>query len=70
MNKPKHWVTAGIAGIALLVGVTGSAIAVGVVTMAVAFLAEVFILPATIKLVPGLFSADALRRTGPKRVAA
>ena len=39
-------------------------------TMAVAFLAEVFILPATIKLLPGLFGADALRRTGPKRVAA
>ncbi|HEX6975648.1 MAG TPA: MMPL family transporter, partial [Vicinamibacterales bacterium] len=31
-------------------------------TMAVAFLAEVFILPATIKLLPGVFGADALRR--------
>ncbi|MEO6238700.1 MAG: MMPL family transporter, partial [Vicinamibacterales bacterium] len=31
-------------------------------TMAVAFLAEVFILPATIKLLPGLFGAEALRR--------
>jgi len=31
-------------------------------TMAVAFLAEVFILPATIKLLPRLFGADALRR--------
>ena len=30
-------------------------------TMAVAFLAEVFILPATIKLLPGFFGADALR---------
>ena len=30
-------------------------------TMAVAFLAEVFILPATIKLMPGTFGADALR---------
>jgi predicted RND superfamily exporter protein len=39
-------------------------------TMAVAFLAEVFILPATIKLLPGVFGADALRRIGPKRVAA
>jgi predicted RND superfamily exporter protein len=37
-------------------------------TMVVAFLAEVFILPATIKLLPRLFRADALRRaieTGP-----
>ena len=33
-------------------------------TMAVAFLAEVFILPATIKLMPSVFGADALR---PKR---
>ena len=32
-------------------------------TMAVAFLAEVFILPATIKLLPQLFGADALRRS-------
>src|SRR4029079_2176942 len=31
-------------------------------TMAVAFLAEVFILPATIKLMPAMFGADALRR--------
>ena len=31
-------------------------------TMAVAFLAEVFILPATIKLMPRAFGADALRR--------
>jgi len=31
-------------------------------TMAVAFLAEVFILPATIKLMPSMFGADALRR--------
>jgi uncharacterized protein len=30
-------------------------------TMAVAFLAEVFILPATIKLLPAMFGADALR---------
>jgi predicted RND superfamily exporter protein len=30
-------------------------------TLAVAFLAEVFILPATIKLIPGVFGADALR---------
>ena len=33
-------------------------------TMVVAFLAEVFILPATIKLMPRLFSAEALRGTG------
>ena len=32
-------------------------------TMAVAFLAEVFILPATIKLMPGLFSADRVHRS-------
>ena len=32
-------------------------------TMAVAFLAEVFILPATIKLLPRLFGGEALRRT-------
>ena len=32
-------------------------------TMAVAFLAEVFILPATIKLMPRMFGAAALRRT-------
>src|SRR4030095_240709 len=31
-------------------------------TMAVAFLAEVFILPATINLLPRIFGADALRR--------
>ena len=31
-------------------------------TMAVAFLAEVFILPATIKLLPSVFGADALKR--------
>lgn len=31
-------------------------------TMVVAFLAEVFILPATIKLAPGLFGADKVRR--------
>jgi predicted RND superfamily exporter protein len=31
-------------------------------TMAVAFLAEVFILPATIKMLPRAFGADALRR--------
>ena len=31
-------------------------------TLAVAFLAEVFILPATIKLLPGIFGAEALRR--------
>jgi predicted RND superfamily exporter protein len=31
-------------------------------TMAVAFLAEVFILPATIKVLPAVFGADALRR--------
>ena len=30
-------------------------------TMAVAFLAEVFILPATIKLLPGIFSAERVR---------
>jgi uncharacterized protein len=39
-------------------------------TMAVAFLAEVFILPATIKLLPGLFGAEALRRGHPKPAAA
>jgi predicted RND superfamily exporter protein len=39
-------------------------------TMAVAFLAEVFILPATIKLLPGLFGADALRRARRKLAAA
>jgi uncharacterized protein len=37
-------------------------------TMSVAFLAEVFILPATIKMMPGMFGADALRRR--KRIAA
>jgi predicted RND superfamily exporter protein len=31
-------------------------------TMATAFLAEVFILPATIKLLPRVFGAEALRR--------
>src|SRR4029077_20461154 len=40
-------------------------------TMVVAFLAEVFILPATIKLMPRMFGAEALRRTArPKPVAA
>jgi len=39
-------------------------------TMAVAFLAEVFILPATIKLLPRMFGADALRRTRRKLAAA
>jgi len=39
-------------------------------TMAVAFLAEVFILPATIKLLPSLFGADALRRSGVRAAAA
>ena len=39
-------------------------------TMAVAFLAEVLILPATIKLMPRLFSADALRRSSASPVAA
>ena len=39
-------------------------------TMAVAFLAEVFILPATIKLLPRLFGADALRRRAPAATAA
>jgi predicted RND superfamily exporter protein len=34
-------------------------------TMAVAFLAEVFILPATIKMLPGVFGADRLRRARP-----
>lgn len=34
-------------------------------TMAVAFLAEVFLLPAIIKLTPGLFSAEQLRRPPP-----
>ena len=38
-------------------------------TMAVAFLAEVFILPATIKLLPGVFGAESLRR-GRRRLAA
>jgi len=36
-------------------------------TMAVAFLAEVFILPATIKLLPRVFGADALRSPSPLR---
>jgi len=35
-------------------------------TMAVAFLAEVFILPATIKLMPRVFGAEALRRLRPQ----
>jgi uncharacterized protein len=41
-------------------------------TMAVAFLAEVFILPATIKLLPSLYSAERLRaaKTASGRVAA
>jgi len=39
-------------------------------TMAVAFLAEVFILPATIKLLPGIFGAEALRHTRRKVAAA
>jgi predicted RND superfamily exporter protein len=39
-------------------------------TMAVAFLAEVFILPATIKLLPGLFGAEALRRSYAKPAVA
>ena len=37
-------------------------------TMVVAFLAEVFILPAMIKVLPGFFGADALRR--PRKLAA
>ncbi len=39
-------------------------------TMAVAFLAEVFILPATIKLLPSIFGAEALRRTRSRAAAA
>ena len=39
-------------------------------TMAVAFLAEVFILPATIKLLPRLFGAEALRGAARRAVAA
>ena len=39
-------------------------------TMAVAFLAEVFILPATIKLMPRWFSADALRGNRLRKAAA
>ena len=39
-------------------------------TMTVAFLAEVFILPATIKLLPGLFGAEALRRASSRPVPA
>lgn len=39
-------------------------------TMAVAFLAEVFILPATITLLPSMFGADALRRTRSRAAAA
>jgi predicted RND superfamily exporter protein len=38
-------------------------------TMVVAFLAEVFILPATIKLLPGFFSAEALRGNQQKAAA-
>jgi hypothetical protein len=38
--------------------------------MSVAFLAEVFILPATIKLLPGMFGADALRRVNRRPAAA
>jgi predicted RND superfamily exporter protein len=36
-------------------------------TMAVAFLAEVFILPATIKLVPSMFGAEAIRPADRRR---
>ena len=39
-------------------------------TMTVAFLAEVFILPATIKVMPRMFGADALRRTNRRAAAA
>jgi predicted RND superfamily exporter protein len=39
-------------------------------TMATAFLAEVFILPATIKLLPRIFSAEALRRRATRAAAA
>jgi hypothetical protein len=39
-------------------------------TMAVAFLAEVFILPATIKLLPRMFGAEALRRPRARAAAA
>jgi hypothetical protein len=39
-------------------------------TMAVAFLAEIFILPPLIKLLPGVFGADALRRLRPAAAAA
>jgi len=39
-------------------------------TMAVAFLAEVFILPATIKLLPRIFGSDALRRPSGSVVSA
>jgi hypothetical protein len=39
-------------------------------TMSVAFLAEVFILPATIKLLPGWFGAEALRRVRRRPAAA
>ena len=39
-------------------------------TMAVAFLAEVFILPATIKMLPQFFGADALRRARRRAAAA
>jgi predicted RND superfamily exporter protein len=39
-------------------------------TMAVAFLAEVFILPATITLMPSVFGADALRRSRKRAAAA
>ena len=39
-------------------------------TMAVAFLAEVFILPATIKLLPRVFGAEALRSAAAGAAAA
>jgi predicted RND superfamily exporter protein len=38
-------------------------------TMATAFLAEVFILPAIIKLLPTVFGAEALRRYRPATAA-
>jgi uncharacterized protein len=39
-------------------------------TMIVAFLAEIFVLPATIKLVPRLFSAESLRASSPRAIVA
>ena len=39
-------------------------------TMIVAFLAEIFILPATIKLLPGLFAADRVHVSKRARVQA